>query len=74
MKNEKKSLIDGVIRYKHIVYLILAMLIAVGIWGISNMNKDEFPTFELTQGLVAAVYPGASSQEVECLSNRCCSP
>lgn len=65
MKNEKKSLIDGVIRYKHIVYLILAMLIAVGIWGISNMNKDEFPTFELTQGLVAAVYPGASSQEVE---------
>lgn len=65
MKKEKKSLIDGVIRYKNIVYLILVMLVAVGIWGISNMNKDEFPTFELTQGLVAAVYPGASSQEVE---------
>ncbi len=65
MEKKKKSLIDGVIRYKHIVYLILAFLIATGIYGISNMNKDEFPTFELTQGLVAAVYPGASSQEVE---------
>ncbi len=65
MESRRKSLIDGVIRYKHIVYLILVMLIAAGIWGIGKMNKDEFPTFELTQGLVAAVYPGASSQEVE---------
>lgn len=65
MEKSKKSLIDGVIRHKHIVYLILAFLIATGVYGIRNMNKDEFPTFELTQGLVAAVYPGTSSEEVE---------
>lgn len=50
---------------KSIVYLILALLIAVGIYGIWHINKDEFPTFELKQGLVAAVYPGASAEEVE---------
>ena len=38
MEKTKKSLINGVIRYKHIVYLILAFLIAIGIYGISNMN------------------------------------
>jgi len=50
---------------KSIVYLILAMLIAVGVYGIWHINKDEFPTFELKQGLVAAIFPGASAEEVE---------
>ena len=59
MKKEKKSLIDGVIRYKNIVYLILVMLVAVGIWGISNMNKDEFPTFEQRRGC-EPYFPGSS--------------
>ena len=34
-------------------------------YGIFKINKDEFPTFELKQGLVAAVYPGASPQQVQ---------
>lgn len=65
MDKQPKSIIRWAIRYKHIVYLILSMLICVGVYGITTMNKDEFPTFELTQGLVAGVYPGASSAEVE---------
>lgn len=65
IKAESSSLIKWTVHNKHIVYLILFVLIALGIYGIRNMNKDEFPTFEITQGLVAAVYPGASSQQVE---------
>lgn len=65
MERKQKSLIRETIRHKNIVYLIFALLICVGIYGITAMNKDEFPTFELKQGLVAAVYPGASSQQVE---------
>ncbi len=65
MEQNRKSVIEWTIRNKHIVYLILSLLILLGIWGIRAINKDEYPTFELTQGLVAAVYPGASSEQVE---------
>ncbi len=59
------GIIRGMIHQKKIVYLILFLLIAIGIAGLSRMNKDEFPTFEIKQGLVAGVYPGASAKEVE---------
>ncbi len=65
MDHIRKSVIEWTIRNKHIVYLILALLILLGIWGIRDINKDEYPSFELTQGLVAAVYPGASPEQVE---------
>ena len=59
------GIIRSMIHQKKIVYLILFLLIAIGIAGLSRMNKDEFPTFEIKQGLVAGVYPGASAKEVE---------
>ena len=57
--------VRGSIHNKSIVYMLLVLLIAAGIFGLVNMNKDEFPTFELKQGLVAAVYPGADVHQVE---------
>ena len=52
-------------KHKNLIFLVTAMLVAMGIFGIFKINKDEFPTFEIKQGLVAAVYPGASSAQVE---------
>ncbi|CCX54794.1 acrB/AcrD/AcrF family transporter [Bacteroides sp. CAG:1060] len=52
-------------KHKNLILLVTAMLIALGVYGIFKINKDEFPTFELKQGLVAAVYPGASPQQVQ---------
>ena len=57
--------IRGTIKYKKIVYLILFLLVAVGVYGLAVINKDEFPTFEIKEGLVVGVYPGASAAEVE---------
>ena len=65
MENRKSPLILWTIRHKSIIYLILVVLVGIGIYGISKMNKDEYPSFEIKQGLVAAVYPGASSLQVE---------
>ena len=42
----------------------LAMCI-LGIVGLFYINKDEFPTFQINQGLVVGVYPGATAAEVE---------
>lgn len=52
------------IRYRIVIYLFVAALVAVGITGLFRMNRDEFPTFQLKEGLVAAVYPGATAEEV----------
>ena len=48
-----------------IIFLIVGILVVLGIYGLDRMNKQEFPEFVIRQGIVAAVYPGASSEEVE---------
>ena len=53
------------VREKGLVAVLILVLIALGGFGLVRMNKDEFPTFQLKQGLVAGVYPGASATEVE---------
>lgn len=59
------DIVRGTIRHKKIVYFIVAVLIAFGITGLVRMNKDEFPTFELKNGLIVGIYPGADAEEVE---------
>ncbi len=65
MAKRKETFVQGTIKYKRIIYLLMAVLVAIGIYGLVAMNKDEFPTFEITQGLVVGVYPGATAAEVE---------
>lgn len=38
---------------------------ALGIVGLAKMNKNEFPDFTVRQGIVVAVYPGATAEEIE---------
>ena len=45
--------------------LIVAILFVMGIYGMYVMPKDEFPHATIRQGVVVAVYPGATSEEVE---------
>ncbi|MBR4240286.1 MAG: efflux RND transporter permease subunit [Prevotella sp.] len=48
-----------------IMLLLVAILFGIGIYGMWVMPKDEFPPFTIRQGVVVAVYPGATSEEVE---------
>ncbi len=45
--------------------LIIGILFVLGIFGMWDMPKDEFPHATIRQGVVVAVYPGATSEEVE---------
>ena len=45
--------------------LIISILFVLGIYGMYVMPKDEFPHATIRQGVVVAVYPGATSEEVE---------
>ena len=45
--------------------LIVLLLFVMGFYGMYVMPKDEFPQVTIRQGVVVAVYPGATSEEIE---------
>ena len=61
----RAGFIEGAMRYHRIVCLIALLLVALGIYALSTMPKQEFPPFTIRQGVVVGVYPGATSNEVE---------
>lgn len=62
---DRSGLVKWTIDNSKFVYLVVIGLVVLGAIGLVRINKDEFPTFELKQGLVAGIYPGADAQEVE---------
>ena len=48
-----------------ITIVITVLLLAFGLYGLYVMPKDEFPAFTVRQGVVVAVMPGATSEEIE---------
>lgn len=65
MKLKKSNHILSAMRSHKIIFLIVAAAVAFGMVALPKLNKDEFPQFTIRQGVVAAIYPGASAQEVE---------
>ena len=53
------------LEHYRISLLIVGLLFLIGIYGMYVMPKDEFPRVTVRQGVVIAVYPGASTEEVE---------
>lgn len=51
-------------KYHSIVILLVCCLIAFGIYSLSEMRKNEFPDFVVRQGLVVAVAPGLTPEEM----------
>ncbi|MBR5353130.1 MAG: efflux RND transporter permease subunit [Bacteroidales bacterium] len=62
---KRTGITETVMANPKIIFLIVGLLVILGIYGLDKMNKQEFPEFVIRQGIVAAVYPGASSEEVE---------
>lgn len=52
-------------KYHRVVFLLATVLIAFGIYALVEMNKNEFPNFTIRQGVVVAVYPGATPEQME---------
>lgn len=57
--------IESAMRSSRIIYAVVAVLVAFGIFALGRMNKDEFPQVTIRLGIVVGVYPGATAQEVE---------
>src|SRR5512143_1529238 len=60
MKSIKFSL-----RYPAVTLLLTAMVVIVGTHAFLKMQRTEDPTITIRTGIVAALYPGATSEQVE---------
>ena len=63
--NPKYSWYAWPLEHYRISLLIVGLLFILGIYGMYVMPKDEFPHVTIRQGVVVAVYPGATTEEVE---------
>ena len=62
---EKMNWLKWPLEHYSISLLIICILFVLGIFGMWDMPKDEFPHATIRQGVVVAVYPGATTEEVE---------
>ena len=62
---KKTGIIEWSMRHYQIVFLITGLLVAMGIYALVVMPKQEYPIFTIRQGVVIGVYPGADSKTVE---------
>lgn len=64
-KFNNPNIVSFGLQYRRIVMLITVVLIAWGVYSLVVMDKNEFPSFTIREGVVAAVYPGADATRVE---------
>ncbi|MCK9344180.1 MAG: efflux RND transporter permease subunit, partial [Massilibacteroides sp.] len=59
------GIIGWCMRHYQITYMLVILMIVLGVYSLVVMPKQEFPEFTIRQGVVVAVYPGATSEQVE---------
>ena len=60
----KRNFVEWAMHYRQIVILLVACLMAFGIYSLKEMRKNEFPDFTVRQGIVVAAAPGNTAQEM----------
>lgn len=61
---KKRNFVEWAMHYRQIIIFVMTCLVAFGIYSLPQMNKNEFPDFTVRQGLVVAVAPGNTAQEM----------
>jgi len=62
---KNSNLIEWAIQYHVFPLALSAILVLLGLFGLFNMPRNEFPDFTIRQGVIVGQYPGASSKQVE---------
>ena len=62
---QKGSLIEWGMKNTAFPVALAVVFFCIGILGLVNMSRNEFPDFTIRTGLVVGIYPGASAEEVE---------
>ena len=59
------NMIQRTMRSFPILAFVVLIVIGIGIYALPHLNKNEFPSVKIKQGVVAVVYPGATAEEIE---------
>lgn len=65
MVKKNSNIIELAMKHKQIAIILTGILVALGIFSLMVMPRNEFPEFTIRQGLIIGVYPGANSEQVE---------
>jgi multidrug efflux pump subunit AcrB/outer membrane protein TolC len=57
--------VRAALRYPQVTLFLASLVFLIGIYSIARMPRREDPKVTIRTGIVAAVYPGATSREVE---------
>lgn len=63
--NYRFNWVSWLMRNYRLTFFLVVILTGFGIWALEQMPKAEFPDMTVRQGVVVAVYPGATSAEIE---------
>ena len=63
--SKKQNWVAWLMHNYRLTFLLVAAVFLLGVFGVDMMPKAEFPDFTIRQGLVVAVYPDATAEEVE---------
>lgn len=61
----KTHMIEGAMRSFPMLAFTIIIIIALGFYALPHLNKNEFPSVAIKQGVVAVIYPGATAEEIE---------
>lgn len=61
----RRNMIESAMRSFPLLAFTILIVLAIGIYALPNLKKNEFPTVKIKQGVVAVVYPGATAEEIE---------
>lgn len=61
----KKNIVELAMRKHRMVFFFIMVTIIFGIIALPKLNKNEFPEVTIRTGVVAVIYPGATSNEIE---------
>ena len=62
---KKQNWVAWLMHNYRLTFLLVGAVFVMGLFGLDMMPKAEFPDFTIRQGVVVAVYPGATAEEVE---------
>ncbi|WP_101758616.1 efflux RND transporter permease subunit [Oceanicoccus sp. KOV_DT_Chl] len=61
----KSGLIEVFVRHRNAANLLMILMILLGLYGVSSLNRQVMPTFGLDIITLAVQWPGASPEDVE---------
>lgn len=65
MTKRHRNHIEWGMAHHGLVFFLIAVFVIMGLFALPMLKKDEFPQFTIRLGVVAAIYPGATAEEIE---------